>query len=94
MLDVKELRKIGRNEAVEMLGGFDSVKKYEELCVDSYGMENDREFSYFLGFDTVETNYDHKIMINEESLEYYAMVKVNAMTGAVTRDYKNSRLPS
>lgn len=90
MLSEDRLRKIARDECVDMLGK-DLVYAHKDLCCSCYGLMDSGMFEYNLGMDTKEREYH---MGGESKMEFYAFVSVDPETGQVTRDYENSTLPN
>ena len=93
MLTEQEMRKIARDECVAMLGK-ELVYAHKDLCCSCYGMTASGMFEYNLGMDTKEYEPKAPLMGEETPMKFYAFVTVNPKTGKVTRDYKNSTLPS
>ena len=90
MLSDANMMKIALDACVKMLGR-DLVNKHKELCCCSFGKKENGLFSYSLGLDTKKGDF---IMGEETPTEFCALVLVDPKTGNVTRDLKNSRLPS
>lgn len=94
MLSEKELRRIARDECVEMLGK-NLVYSRKELCCASFRMDDDDGlFHYSLGMDLEESEPVVGLMGEETPMDYYAFVTVNPITGEATRQYDISILPS
>lgn len=90
MLSEKELRRIARDECVNMIGK-DLVYAHKDLCCDCFGILDDGMFHYNLGIDTKEKPYKFG---GESLMDFYAFVIVNPSTETVVRDYENSILPN
>ena len=91
MLTEIELRRIARDECVDMLGK-ELVYANKDLCCAAFGTMSDGLFHYTLGLDTEELTEWH---IGENTdMKYYAFVIVDPRTGKVTRDYNSSTLPN
>lgn len=94
MLSEKELRRIARDECVDMLGE-ELVYPRKDLCCASFGIFDDGLFHYSLGMDLEEPEPEpfDGLKIDEIPMDYCACVTVNPKTGEVTRLYDISRLP-
>lgn len=94
MLNKNALKKIGLTECEAMFGG-DFLRKHSDLALAFYGMQ-DGLFRYGIGLDTKEAipKDDNVIVIGETPMEYYAIVFIDPITGAVKRDMINSILPN
>ena len=90
MLSTEKMIKIALPECVDMIGK-KLVDAHKDLCCGSYRTTEEGLFSYVLGMDTKSSKYS---MGKETPMEFYAAVIVDTKTGKVTRDYKNSVLPS
>ncbi|MCI6018606.1 MAG: hypothetical protein MRZ59_07135 [Clostridiales bacterium] len=84
------MMKIALDECVDMLGK-EFVEQHKHLCCCTYGLSHEGKFLYNLGMDTEEIDVP---MGDETPMKFYAYVVVDPINGKVTRDYKNSILPS
>ncbi len=91
MLKKNELKSLALNECIKIMGE-DFVSVYKDKCAVYYGYTDDNQFKYTLCIDTKEGE-SFTIGANTP-FDYYARVLINAETGEVTRDYKNSILPN
>lgn len=90
MLTEKEMNKLAQPICIEMLGK-DFVEKRKDLCMACWGYQfNDDEYVYSY---TVLVNEEEEPK-NADEFDYSASVYVDDKTGEVTKDLKNSRLPS
>lgn len=94
MLTENELMEIGERESKAMYSK-EFLQKYRKNGVFGYGLDDDRNvISCVLGLstDAYLSKFEYH-MGGETPNEFVAVVNIDPETGAVTRDYENSRLP-
>lgn len=94
MLTNDKLREIGKKECKAMYGE-QAFQKYRKNGGFFYGLDDNRTV-ISCGFGTSSDEYLSGFeyhMGGETPDEFIAFVNIDPETGAVTRDYENSRLP-
>ena len=93
MFTEDEMRKLGLNECVDMIGR-DLVMAHKDLCLDMWTWKNGM-FHYGLGMSLEEREYPpHAILMSNTPMDFYAWTIIDPESGRVVRNYEDSTLPN